>query len=111
MPSEDTYFTPESASEAGKKGGAKSRRGKSIKSILLKYLEQENPEGENGETYQESLALTLIRKAIVDGDMQAVKEIHDRLEGKASQHIEQDITERKSTEKIEVIIVEEPKKD
>ena len=39
-------------------------------------------------TYNEVLALRLATSAVVEGDISAIKEIYDRMEGKASQPIE-----------------------
>ena len=51
---------------------------RSLKSMLKELLSSQDPDGE----WSKSVAGQLIRKAFRDGDMRAIQEIIDRIEGK-----------------------------
>ena len=57
---------------------------KSLKTVLTELLSSQDPDGE----WSKSVAGQLIRKAFRDGDMRALQEIIDRIEGKVTQKIE-----------------------
>ena len=91
---------PKRASEAGKK----SKRGPSRKRSIQKAIEQlyngdidkilgelEGKQVFNGKTLNECLTIALIAKAL-SGDVQAQKEINDKVDGKERQQLEIDAT-------------------
>ena len=80
-------------------------KGKKNQSTILKELLDQTltlPDPMSGEVTpkQASLlvALTLLKKAIKDEDLGSIKELYDRVDGKARQTIEQTTTEIKGTE-------------
>ena len=56
----------------------KNKGSRSLKSMLKELLSAEEPTGE----WSKGIAAQLIRKAFKDGDMRAIQEIIDRIEGK-----------------------------
>jgi len=77
---EATRFKPgESGNPNGRPKGKKN-----LKTVLVELLSSQDPDGE----WAKSVAGQLIRKAFRDGDMRALQEIIDRIDGKVAQKIE-----------------------
>jgi len=72
--------------------------------IKKKAAELYPDDPEKQKTYGEMVVEKMYNKAIKDNDMTAIKEINDRIDGKAPQHISQDITGG-MVNKVEVEIV------
>ena len=85
-PNKDTQFNSKTASEAGKK----SKRGKSIKTLLKEFAEKKISKDL---TFEEKIAMELITKAS-EGDLGYIKEYFDRVEGKPTQTIDQTVQEK-----------------
>lgn len=96
FPNPDSQFKP------GKTGNKNGRpKGHSLKSVLKKLIDSQAPKAiinlayvqklttKKKLFYNEVLALRLVTAALVEGDISAIKEIFDRLEGKAQQKIDQ----------------------
>jgi len=76
----ETRFTSERQPDhCGRPKGSKS-----LKTMLVELLSSQDPDGE----WAKSVAGQLIRKAFKDGNMQALEQIIDRLEGKVPQKLE-----------------------
>ena len=71
----------ESGNPAGRPKGTLS-----LMSLLKNVLQEENPSDKK--TYAESLIRKYIEKALDDNDGQAVRDLIDRIDGRAKQHIE-----------------------
>jgi len=86
MPKEDTQFKP------GQSGNPKGRpKGTlSVVAELKKQLEQ-CPDGDK-RTYLEILVKKVLKKGIVDGDVNMIKDIINRVDGMPQQKIEQEIS-------------------
>ena len=70
----ETRFSVENQPDnPGRKKGSKS-----LKTMLTELLSSQDPDGE----WSKSVGGQLIRKAFKDGDMRALQEIIDRIEGK-----------------------------
>jgi len=81
-----------------KKGKAKGTR--NVSTYLKKFLDARTPVSvQDGEdikefvqskkiTNAEAIALKLIRKAVVDGNLEAIKIIQDRIEGRPGQYLD-----------------------
>ncbi len=77
----------------GQSGNPKGRpKGKSLTKILKELLQKETTIEIEGEkrtiTNAELLSLKLMKKAIKGDDLAAIKEVFDRIEGKAKQSLE-----------------------
>lgn len=73
---------PGRASEAGSKS---KKKGQHLKTILRKYLDQEV---DGGITAEEKIVLNLIEKGMDGDNLHHIKEIFDRLYGRAMQSTE-----------------------
>ena len=61
------------------------RKGKTLTEAMQKVLQEEH---EPGVTKGEAVARKLVELALVDGNIPAIKEIYDRLEGRSTQPLE-----------------------
>lgn len=95
FPNKDTQFKP------GESGNPKGRPPvPSLKSVLKNLIDSQAPKAiidlayvqklteKKDLTYNDVLALRLATAALVEGDIAAIKEIFDRLEGKAQQTVD-----------------------
>ena len=105
------------ASEAGKKGVKARREKKKITEHLKALLEEQltiNTQDHNGKDIKETktgaehVATVLLKKAL-SGDIRAIKEYIDRIEGQATQKMEIEETER--PKKLEVVFVKRNKSE
>lgn len=77
FPNTATQFT----SERQPKKNGRPKGSKSLKTMLVELLSSQDPDGE----WSKSVSGQLIRKAYRDGDMRALQEIIERIEGKVPQ--------------------------
>ncbi len=100
------------ASAAGKKGVQVQRKKKKITEYMLMLLEKEMEiQTKDGNkitaTGAEHIATVLLKKALA-GDVRALKEYLDRMEGQAKQVIEME--DKSKVDKLEVVFVSSKKK-
>lgn len=89
FPNPDTQFKPgQSGNPNGRPKGTKN-----LSTILKTILEEEIEDDGEKRTFQEAIIRKLLKKA-KDGDIKAIMEIFDRVEGKAKQEVQADITHR-----------------
>lgn len=90
----------EEAREKGRKGGIASgearRRKRDIKTTLENLLTGKTNRNGQQCTRAEAIALTLIEKA-EEGNIAAIKEVFDRIEGKAVAQVQADLTNSDGT--------------
>jgi len=89
---------PEHRFKPGVSGNPKGRTpgGKNLTTMLRAILNDEVPDG-TGLTYSEAIIKKLIEKAAINGNLNAIRDIFDRLEGKPKQEFDHNLTESRKS--------------